>query len=94
MSKTKSISPAICSENVKNANIKKGFIGFHITNISLENVSSYSKSSMRIELVQWIHPWYETKDYKTRYILTIVCYEHAQMNYRVNRALLMETCQS
>ena len=49
---------------------------------------------MRIELVQWIHPWYETKDYKTRYILTIVCYEHAQMNYRVNRALLMETCQS
>lgn len=38
MSKTKSISPAICSENVKNANLKKGFIGFHITNISLENM--------------------------------------------------------
>ena len=49
---------------------------------------------MRIELVQRIHPRYETKDYKTRYIFTIVCYEHAQMNYRVNRALLMETCQS
>ena len=49
---------------------------------------------MRIELVQWIHTWYETEDYKTRYIFTIVFYEHAQMNNRVNRALLKETCQS
>ena len=49
---------------------------------------------MRIELVQWIHPLHETKDYKTRYIFTIVFYEHAQMNNRVNRALLMETYQS
>ena len=39
-------------------------------------------------------PRHETKDYKTRYIFTIVFYEHAQMNNRVNRALLMETYQS
>ena len=32
--------------------------------------------------------------YKTRYIFAIVFYDHAQINYRVNRALLMETCQS
>lgn len=38
-----------------------------------------------------MHCQYETKVYKTRYIFAIVFY--AQINYRVNRALLMETAK-
>ena len=81
---------------LKNANLKKGFNGFQIASIPLEICFIVFKIQHANYIRQCIftHCQYETKVYKTRYIFAIVFYDHAQINYRVNRALLMETCQS
>ena len=81
---------------LKNANLKKGFNGFQIASIPLEICFIVFKiqHANQIRQCKFTHGQYETKVYKTRYIFAIVFYDHAQINYRVNRALLMETCQS
>ena len=81
---------------LKNANLKKGFNGFQIASIPLEICFIVFKIQHvnQIRQCKFTHCQYETKVYKTRYIFAIVFYDHAQINYRVNRALLMETCQS
>ena len=68
---------------------------FQIISISLENMfHRIQNPACKLYWCNFTHCQYEIKVYKTRYIFVIVFYDHAQMNYRVNRALLMETCQS